>query len=92
MFVFVLYDVITGLQCLYPISQSDSALKLTRILAAIAPKGPASPIMINELTSDKEELEFIRTDHRRLVPTRKTVFLCFVLLCFVLHFSVWCNV
>ena len=66
--MFVLYniiDIIIGLQCLYPISQSDSALKLTRILAAIAPKGPASPIMINELTSDKEELEFIRTDHRR---------------------------
>ena len=84
MFVFVLYDVITGLQCLYPISQSDSALKLTRILAAIAPKGPASPIMINELTSDKEELEFIRTDHRRFVPTSKIVLLCFVLLCFFL--------
>lgn len=59
--------IIAGLQCLYPLSQSDSAIKLSRMMAAIAPKGPAAPIMMNELTSDLEELEFIKNDHRRFV-------------------------
>ena len=53
-----------GLRCLFPVSQLSIAPSIAGCMAAMNPRGPAAPILIEELTTDPAELERLRRDPR----------------------------
>jgi len=53
-----------GIRCLYPLSQTSAAVCLTSITSVLDPGGSAAPLVIDELSSDPEELERNRKDPR----------------------------
>jgi len=53
-----------GMTCLYPVTQTKSAVTLARFLAATAPEGDAAPIILEGLTHDETEREIDRLDPR----------------------------
>lgn len=57
-----------GIRCLYPLSQTSVAVCLTSITSVLDPGGPAAPLVVEEISSDAEELERNRTDPRMAAP------------------------
>jgi alpha-beta hydrolase superfamily lysophospholipase len=57
-----------GMRCLYPLSQTSFAICLTSVTSAVDPRGAAAPLVLEEITSDPDELERIRKDPRLAPP------------------------
>ena len=55
-----------GVKCLFPISQLSVAVSIAKVLASVSPRGDAAPILEDEITSDKDELQRIRRDPRMI--------------------------
>jgi acylglycerol lipase len=56
---------IFGCRCLYPVSKLSFVAKIGACMAALDPKGPTAPLILEDITSDKNLLEQMRRDPRR---------------------------
>mmetsp|Transcript_23837 Transcript_23837/g.34962 ORF Transcript_23837/g.34962 Transcript_23837/m.34962 type:complete len:371 (-) Transcript_23837:116-1228(-) len=54
-----------GCTCLYPLSQTSVAGCLTGCLASCAPTGPAAPILLDGITSDRRQQQILLNDNLR---------------------------
>ena len=54
-----------GIKALYPITQTRLAVQVTKYLAQFDPRGPAAPILMEELSTDPDEVDVARRDPRR---------------------------
>ena len=53
-----------GLRCLFPVSQLSFAPTLAGCMAGLNPRGPAAPVMLDDVTSDPAERERFLRDPR----------------------------
>jgi hypothetical protein len=58
-----------GVKALYPITQTELAVTVTKYLARFDPQGPAAPILLEELSTDPEEVLNVKNDPRRFLKS-----------------------